>query len=131
VEESLALFRRIGVRGGEAWALNHYAAALNAAGDLRRALAAYRDALHLTRETRQPDDEARALEGLGECHLSTGETATAAAHLHQALEIFQRLGIAPDADRVQTRLAELAHAQQAIFSQAGPQTRPQEPAEAP
>jgi hypothetical protein len=33
----------------------------------------YHDALDLTRETRQPDDEAYALEGIGLCHLRTGD----------------------------------------------------------
>jgi len=35
-------------------------------------------------------------------------TVTAASHLHQALEIFQRLGMAPDTRRVRDRLDGLA-----------------------
>ena len=62
----------------------------------------------MNRELNKPDDEAIALEGLGDCHLTAGETATGAAHLHQALEIYQRLGMAPDADRVRNLLADLA-----------------------
>ena len=42
------------------------------------------------------DGEAVALEGLSECRLTTDETETGATHLHRALEIYQRLGMAPD-----------------------------------
>jgi hypothetical protein len=58
----------------------------------------------MNRELNKPDDEAVALEGLGECHLSVGEAEPAARHLRQALEIFEHLGMTPDADRVRTRL---------------------------
>jgi DNA-binding SARP family transcriptional activator/tetratricopeptide (TPR) repeat protein len=104
LEAAVDLFRRIGARGNEAWALNHYAAVVTAAGDRARAHAIYLDALHLARETRQPDDEALALAGIGECHLHVGDTGAGVAHLNQALKIFQRLTMKPEADRVQARL---------------------------
>ena len=59
----------------------------------------------MNRELNKPDDEAIALEGIGECHLAAGDDRSGAAHLHQALEIYQRLGMAADAERVRTRLA--------------------------
>jgi tetratricopeptide (TPR) repeat protein len=102
------LFRRIGARGNEAWALNHYADEVAAARDHVQALTLYRDALLLARETHQPDDEARALEGLGECHLSGGDTEAGIVHLKQALDTFQRIALTPDAHRVQRRLARFA-----------------------
>jgi hypothetical protein len=49
----------------------------------------------MNRELDKPDGQALALEGLGEYRLTTGETKTVAAHLHQALTIYQRLGMAP------------------------------------
>jgi len=103
--ESVALFRTIGLRGGEAWALNHYAAGLKDIGDLSRAEATYHDALRISREVRQPDDEAHALEGLGECRLHAGDTAGAMTGFRQARDIYERLGMAADLDRVNGRLA--------------------------
>jgi tetratricopeptide (TPR) repeat protein len=108
LEAAVDLFRRIGARGNEAWALNHYAAVIIATGDHARAQAIYQDALQLARETGQPDDEALALEGIGECHRHAGDTEAGIAHLNQALEIFRRLTMEPDADRVQARLIVFA-----------------------
>ena len=105
--QALEIYHATGHPGDEAWALNHHAAAIAADGDLPHALALYHHALTVNRELNKPDSQATALEGLGECHLASGETETAAAHLRQALEIYKRLGMAPDAERVRTRLADL------------------------
>jgi hypothetical protein len=51
------------------------------------------------------------VEGSGECHLRHGETKAGAAHLNQALEIFQRLAMPAGVDRVQMRLASLTNPQ--------------------
>jgi DNA-binding SARP family transcriptional activator/tetratricopeptide (TPR) repeat protein len=107
LETAMDTFRRIGGRGSEAWALNRYAAVISASGDPVRAQGLYLEALRLTQETRQLDDEAIALEGSAECQLRCGETETAVRHLRQAQEIFQRMAMHTDADRVQTRLANL------------------------
>jgi tetratricopeptide (TPR) repeat protein len=106
LEAAIDLYRRIGSRGGEAWALNHYAAVITATGDHARAGDLHQRALDLARQTHQPDDEALALEGIGECHLRAGDAEAGASHLRQALEIFQRLAMTLDADRVRTRLAQ-------------------------
>jgi len=50
-----------------------------------------------------PLEEACALEGLGQSHLADGDTGQAAAHLRQALTIYQRTGT-PGARRVQETL---------------------------
>jgi DNA-binding SARP family transcriptional activator/tetratricopeptide (TPR) repeat protein len=110
LEAAVDLFRRIGARGNEAWALNHYAAVIVATGDHAYAQVIYQDALRLARETCQPDDEALALEGIGECRLHAGATGAGIAHLNQALEIFRRLTMAAEADRVQARLTGQGHA---------------------
>lgn len=107
LQTAIDTFRRMGSRGSEAWALNRYAAVIGATGDLTRAENLYREALALARETRQGDDEAHALEGSGECHLTRGDTESGVADLKQALEIFQRLAMRLDADRIHARLADL------------------------
>jgi tetratricopeptide (TPR) repeat protein len=104
---ALDLYRLIGARGSEAWALNHCAAEVAATGDHAQAVALYGDALRIARETHQPDDEARALEGLGECHLEQGDTQTGVVHFEQSLDAFQRIALAHDAQRVRDRLAGL------------------------
>jgi len=107
LEAAMDTFRRIGSRGSEAWALNRYAAVISATGDPARAEALYLEALRLARETRQLDDEAFALEGSGEHLLRRSDTEAGIAYLQQAMEIFRRMAMKPDADRVQTRLARV------------------------
>jgi DNA-binding SARP family transcriptional activator/tetratricopeptide (TPR) repeat protein len=111
LEAAMDTFRRIGSQGSEAWALHRYAAMISATGDHARAETLYLEALRLARETHQLDDEAFALEGSGEHLLRHGDTKAGTAHLQQALEIFQRMAMRPDADRVQARLAGLTNAQ--------------------
>jgi tetratricopeptide (TPR) repeat protein len=89
-----------------AWALNYYAAVIAVTDEPARAIAVYHDALRLAREVRQPDDEAIALQGLGELYLRTGKLQDGADYLRKALEIYQRLGM-PAAEQVATRLAEI------------------------
>ncbi len=84
-------------------------AVISATGDLTHAEDLYLEALRLARETGQSDDEAHALKGSGECHLRRCETAAGVAYLKQAVEIFQRLAIQPDADRIQARLVSPAY----------------------
>jgi DNA-binding SARP family transcriptional activator/tetratricopeptide (TPR) repeat protein len=110
LKEAIDLSRRIGARGNEAWAMNHYAAVFIGSGDFTRARALYQGALRLARQTCQLDDEALALEGIGECYLRTADTQSGIAYLKQALDIFRRLAINPDANRVDTRLTELSAA---------------------
>jgi DNA-binding SARP family transcriptional activator/tetratricopeptide (TPR) repeat protein len=105
---ALEIYRETGHRNNEAWALNPYAATVAADGDLPRALALYRQALAMNRELDKPDDEAISLEGIGECLLAEGSAGEGTARLRQALEIFQRLGMTLDAERVRTGIANLA-----------------------
>lgn len=105
---ALEIFRGTGQRGNEAWALNSYAATLAAADQRTRALALYRQALAVHRELDKPDDEAVSLEGIGEHHLAAADSAQAAVHLQQSRDIYLRLCMRVDADRVQARLDHIA-----------------------
>ena len=107
VTRALEIYRAQGDRGNEAWALNHYAAALAASGQHPRALAVYEQALAMNRELNKPDDEAISLEGIAEHHLATGDPVQGITYLREALQIFDRLGMAPDTRRVQDRLDDL------------------------
>ena len=72
---------------------------LNSLGELSsRTLASHRardqhtEALAIARDLGVPLEEARALEGIGRSHLQDGDRGQAAAHLRQALTIYQRIG---------------------------------------
>ena len=101
---ALEIYREIGDQGNEAWALNHYAAAVAQSGDRPRALTLYQQALAMSRELNKPDDEAVSLEGIAEYYVATGDTVQGAVYLKQAWEIYQRLGMRADVERVQARL---------------------------
>ena len=60
-------------------------------------------ALAIARDISAPPEEARALEGIGNGHLRDGNPSEAAAHLQQALAIYQRIG-APEAKRTEETL---------------------------
>ena len=60
-------------------------------------------ALAIARALGTPQQEARALEGIGRCHLQDGNPGEGTANLRQALAIYQRIGT-PDAQRVQETL---------------------------
>ena len=86
------------------------AEALNSLGELSTRTAAsqqardyHTQALAIARELGVPLEEARALEGIGHCHIQDGNPGEGAAKLRQALAIYQRIG-APDAQRVQETL---------------------------
>lgn len=105
--QAVEICRDIGDRGGEAYALNFYAAAVFALGDHARALALYQQALAVNRELHKPDAEAMSLEGIAGHYLATGDTAQGIADLKQALEIYERLEMRADIERVRARLSEL------------------------
>jgi tetratricopeptide (TPR) repeat protein len=101
------IYRAIGDRGNQSWALNHYAATVAALGEGERALALYHEALAMNRELNKPDDEAASLEGIGEHYMAGGDPDRGTAHMREALEIYLRVGLLTEAERVQGRLGSL------------------------
>ncbi|HEY3871112.1 MAG TPA: tetratricopeptide repeat protein [Actinocrinis sp.] len=107
-ERAVEIFGRLGNRVKEAGAMTHYAATLAATGDRPRALALYQRALAVDRELNVPIDEAECLEGIADHYLATDDPAQGIKHLQQALEIYQRVGMHANVERVTARLAGLA-----------------------
>lgn len=105
--QALQMCRDLGSRSGESGALAEYAAAIAAQKDQVRALALFQDALEMSRELEDPDGEAHSREGVGECLIDTGRLGEGVEHLRQALGLFRRLGMRPDAERVEARLANV------------------------
>jgi tetratricopeptide (TPR) repeat protein len=105
---ALEIYDTLGDRGNTAWALNYYAATLAASGERGSALRLYEKALAMNQELNKLDDEAGSLEGIAEYYLAAGDPGPGSARLRQALEIYQRLGMDREADRVRTRLTDLA-----------------------
>jgi tetratricopeptide (TPR) repeat protein/DNA-binding SARP family transcriptional activator len=105
-ESALKLFQEIGDRARETGVLNNRAKLSTATGDLDQARTGHGQALNLAREIASPQDEAEALEGLGEVDLREGRRTAGVQNLTQALEIYRRLGVA-GAQRAAARLAEL------------------------
>ena len=77
------------------------------AGDPARALSLYREALGLARESSMRDEQAIALEGIGNLRSARGERAEGVECLTEALEIFRQLGQDTDVKRIEDSLAEL------------------------
>jgi tetratricopeptide (TPR) repeat protein len=88
--EALALYRQVGDRSGEAWALTGLGSVAACLGRLPQATEHYQQALTHA--------------GLGHAHDSLGHPADARHHLQQALTLYTELGM-PDA--VRTDLAAL------------------------
>jgi Tfp pilus assembly protein PilF len=96
-------FRDLGDRLGQAEALNNLGELLCEAPTSHQACHHHSQALAIAHEIGAPFEEARALEGIGRCHLHDGNPAEGAAYLRQALAIYHRIGAA-DARRVKESL---------------------------
>jgi hypothetical protein len=60
------------------------------------ALPRYHEALDFVRERRHPREEAAALVGLGRWELETGGGESGLAHVHEAIDLYGRMGTALD-----------------------------------
>jgi tetratricopeptide (TPR) repeat protein/transcriptional regulator with XRE-family HTH domain len=103
-QRALALVRDIGDKYGQAEALNSLGE-LSRFASPQQAHDYHSQALAIARELGVPLEEARALEGIGRCHLQDGHPDEGTAHLQQALTIYQRIK-APAAQRVQKTLRD-------------------------
>ena len=100
--EAIELFRDLGDRLGLAKALNSLGELSLRTSAAQEAQSHHAEALAIARELGTPGEQARALEGIGRSLLHQ-DPADAAAHLRQALDIYQKIG-APDTRRVQDTL---------------------------
>jgi tetratricopeptide (TPR) repeat protein len=112
----LRLFREIGDREGEAWALAWLGAVDRLLGRYQHAVAYLQQALALFQEIGGTDGESRILVWLGEVYLGLGryeqvagnfEQVQARHHWQQALTCYAAIG-APEADEIRVRLAMIA-----------------------
>ncbi len=100
--EAIELFRDLGDRHGLAKVLNSHGELSLRTSAAQQSRIQHAEALAIASELGTPGEQARALEGIGRSLLHR-DPPEAAAHLRQALEIYQQIG-APDARRVQDTL---------------------------
>jgi tetratricopeptide (TPR) repeat protein len=105
VAAAAELFRDLGNRPGMAKAHNSLGELATRTSAPGQARSEHGQALAIARELGVAHEEARALEGIGRSFLP-GEPAEAAAHLRDALAIYQRLGV-PEAQSIRDTLGEL------------------------
>jgi len=98
--QALQLSRDLGDRYGHADASINLGELLFLSSAYREARGYLAQALSIARDINLPVEEARALEGIGRCHIQEGNPGQGAADLRRALEIYQRIG-APEARRRQ------------------------------
>jgi tetratricopeptide (TPR) repeat protein len=109
--QALAIYRDVGDRLNAASTLNCAGARVLDHSRHDEAVVHHLEALRLAREIHSPLEEARALEGIGRCQLRALDIQIGAAHLHQALVIYQCIGAA-ETQRVAETLAEVTAATQ-------------------
>ncbi len=100
---ALQLFGDLGDRRGQAGTSINLGELLFLSSAHREARGHFAQALSMARDINTPVEEARALEGIGRCHIQEGSPCQGAADLRQALAIYRRLG-APEAQRIETTL---------------------------
>ena len=105
LQQALELHRDLGTRFGQAQALNSLGELSSRTSASQLARERHTRALAIACDIGMPLEEARALEGIGHSYLQDGTTDEGAAHLRQALAIYQRIG-APGARRVQETLLQ-------------------------
>ena len=101
--QALKLFCDLGDRHGQADASINLGELLSLSSAHPSARSCHTHALGLARDVNAAFQEARALEGIGRCHIAEGNPSQGAAHLRQALAIYRRIG-APGAQHVETTL---------------------------
>jgi tetratricopeptide (TPR) repeat protein len=103
---ALELFHAISDRRGRAERLNDMGGIVLDSAD-RRARCYYEQALTIARSIASPREEARALEGIGRCHLKDGKLSRAQLALEQALARYNQLHLSDHSEQVAAILSEL------------------------
>ena len=89
----------------QAEVLNNLGELLRQSSARHRAREHHADALAIARDIGAPLDEARALEGIGQCDIQDGNRADGTEYLRQALAIYQRIGV-PGIHRIREYLRD-------------------------
>ena len=92
-EQALALFRDLGNRAAGR-GMNNLGELQSQTQYSQQARDHHTQALAIARDLGVPLEEARALEGIGRCHLQDGNPGEGPTRLRQALTIHQRIGAA-------------------------------------
>ncbi|MBD1927931.1 tetratricopeptide repeat protein [Trichocoleus sp. FACHB-90] len=91
-QQSLAIFREIGDRNGEAASLNNLGNAYNSLGQYQLAIDYYQQSLAIKREIGDRNGEAASLIGLGNAYRSLGQYPLAIDYHQQSLAIKREIG---------------------------------------
>jgi tetratricopeptide (TPR) repeat protein/transcriptional regulator with XRE-family HTH domain len=104
--QALQLYRELGHRSGESETQNSIGELLQSSSDYENARSHHEQALDIARRIAAPLEEARALEGIGVCHIRCGQTGEGITLLRQALGIYEHVS-SPRSHRVEKVLHEL------------------------
>jgi tetratricopeptide (TPR) repeat protein len=107
-EHAMIAFREIGDRGGESEAHNGLGETLLAAGDPPRAKSEHAAALMIAAEIGDRYEQARAHAGLANAHQAVAQLDQANYHRHEALAIYNELGVPATEETRAHIVAELA-----------------------
>lgn len=101
LSKALQIFRDLGDQANIAEVLNYMGELALASANVDDARNHFEEALAIAASITTQPEEARALEGIGLCHLQSSHLAQAADFLRRALVIYQRIGSLAAANRVQ------------------------------
>ncbi|MCU0671945.1 MAG: protein kinase [Myxococcota bacterium] len=87
--EAIVIFRRLGIRRNEAFALNSLGVALAANGAYEDAITAFRASIHIDRETGDRLRLGRKLSNVGQLYDALGDTRRGLSFVKRALDVFE------------------------------------------
>ncbi len=107
LQAALGIYRDLGDKGGEVEAVNQVGELHRVRGEAADAARCHAQALNLAREISSSWDEAHALAGLARCDVANGQVEAGRSRLHEAQQIFQKIGAA-EAGEIAAELDGLA-----------------------
>ncbi|MEM9068083.1 MAG: protein kinase [Myxococcota bacterium] len=87
--EAIVIFRRLGIRRSEAFALNSLGVALAAGGAYEDAIVAFRASIHIDRETGDRLRLGRKLSNVGQLYDALGDGKRGISFIQRALDVFE------------------------------------------